>query len=299
MGNTETSIKETGAAGRDKPAVVRTETEIWERLRAGATPESLDMDVAVFAFGAPMRGASAMILAPVAGRGGFTRAEAIFFNGVPAYPGPAPNERLGVVDALLFADQTVDGRPEEATPPGARVLLDILENKDIQVRCESVEGGVYNNTFKREQLEYARMVTYNTFLPPRLNIAPDGRPDEHLGAIRVGGTIFLNRAPGIVVGNGTRSGPGKASLSLSADMLDMDPACLSQEGDVLMAVAVPVPVTSPAVKAGICRRLKELSPEEFAGQVRPVDQEMAEYVKDLVVKGLRLTDSALAIPEFG
>lgn len=296
MNGKDKSIQEINARCRAGAAVVLTETEIWERARSGAVP---DIDVAVFAFGASIRGSSAMLLVPVTGKGVFTRAESLSLNGVPTHPGPAPNERLGVVDAQLFADQTVEGAPETPIPPGARVLLEVLENRKIEVDCQSVAGGWYHNAFRMSELEFARMVCYNTFLPARLNGTPDRQPPVHLALLRIGSTVFLNRAPGIVIGTGTRSVPGRASLSLSADMLQMDPTCIERNGDVLLSLAIPLPVVNDAVRDSICRGLAGLSPREMESAVRPLDRETAAYVQQMIREGTCLpTESSLPIAEF-
>jgi len=278
------SIQEINERCRAGKALVMTEHELWRRLRSGEPQPH--PDVVVFAFSASMRGAAAMILVPVTGPGVFTRAETITLGGVPAYPGPAPNERLGVVDAQLFADEALKDDAPGVAPAGARVLLDVLANREVPVECLSIEGDTYHSTFRREQIDFARLVTYNTFLPARLNRPSAGRPPAHLDTIRVGGTIFLNRAQGIVIGDGTRNMPGRASLSLSADMLRMDAGCVRlAAGEALQSVAIPVPVTDDAVLADICRCLAEI-PEGQADVILPAsDRETAEYVRGRIAAG--------------
>jgi len=298
MSGSARTMQELQARCRDRTAAVLTETEIWERLRSGR--DAFDLDVAVFAFGASMRGCAGMILVPVAGRGVFTRAESITLNAVPAHPGPAPNERLGVVDAQIFSDQTADWLQDGPVAPGAQVLLDVLDNRKIQVECQSIDGGVFHNAFRMDEVEFARMVTYNTFLPARLHLTRDGRPPAHLAMLRTGSTIFLNGASGVVIGDGTRSAPGKASLSLSADMLQMAPQSIERRADdVTMSVVVPIPVLDDAVRQSVCACLADLSPVELDRTVRPLDREMARRVKDVLEQGqCLLTSSTLPIPGF-
>ena len=297
MSDNEKGIQEIHEKCRNRTASVLTETEIWERVQSGLG--SFDLDVAVFAFGASMHGVAGMMLVPVTGCGVFTRAESITLNKVPAHPGPAPNERLGVVDSQMFADQTVEGLPDGPVPPGAQVLLDVLDNRNIHVECCSTAGEIFHNSFRKDQIDFARMVSYNTFLPERLNLGPDGRPPAHLAMIRAGSTIFLNRAAGVVIGSGTRSRPGKASLSLSADMFQMDPRSIERgERGVLMSVAIPIPVLDDAVRQSVCRSAAGLSRED-ADRLRPLDREMAEHVKGLVAQGeCLLAASSLPIPGF-
>lgn len=278
------SIEDINGKCRTKTAAVLTLEEIRRRLEAGEAPGSFDLDVAVAAFSCSMRGSAAMILVPVAGRGVFTRARRIWLDGVEAYPGPAPNERLGVVDALVFADQTVPEADGEAA--GARLLLDILKGKRIDVECLSEEGQTYRNTFSLPDLEYARMVTYNTFLPSWLRL-------DALAPLGAGSTVLINLAPGLAIGHGTRHGAGKASLSLSADMLGMDLASLSGKDETTMSVVLPLPVTDDQVCAAVCAVATE------AGQALDEDRETAERVKRILNEGtVPLTDSTLPFVGF-
>jgi uncharacterized protein (DUF39 family) len=298
MSGNPRSIQEIKERCRRHEAVVLSEAELWERLQGGAAPQR--PDIVVFAFGASMRGTSAMLLVPVAGKGVFTRAETITLGGVPAYPGPAPNERLGVVDAQLFADQSGESDGPEDMPAGTRVLIDMLGNRDIPVVCHSAEGDEYRNAFTLDGIEFARMVTYNTFLPARLNTAPDAQPPAHLGMIRVGSTIFLNRAPGIVIGAGTRNAPGKASLSLSADMFDMDPASIRKQGsEALHSVAIPVPIVNDAVFADVKKVLGAIPADRAMDMLPAADREAAAFVRDRILAGdAVLTGSTLPVNGF-
>ncbi|MCE5335340.1 MAG: hypothetical protein LLG06_12225, partial [Desulfobacteraceae bacterium] len=193
---------------RKGDASVMTEMEVAGLLRDEVKPASIDVDVVTFAFSSSIRGCSAMLLVPVAGRGVFTRARKIWLNGVPGYPGPAPNERLGVVDTQIFSDQTVSGQ-SGAIPAGTQLLIDVLEDREIQAECLSEEGDTYHSKFRREELEFARMVTYNTFLPPRLNFEPKQLGKACSSPICVGNKILLNRSTGIVIGSGTMSREGR------------------------------------------------------------------------------------------
>ena len=115
-------INERLAAGK---ANVCTEVELWQQLKEGAEPSSIDLEVLITAFSSSIRGSAAMVLIPVAERGVFTRARKIWLNGVQGHPGPAPNERLGVVDTLVFADQKIEGE-SDTLPAGTRLMIDLF-----------------------------------------------------------------------------------------------------------------------------------------------------------------------------
>lgn len=172
------------------------------------------VDAVALAFTADISGSAAVLVVPVAGRGVFTRAEEIVLNGVHGHAGPAPNERLGVVDTMLFADER---RSEEDDYDGAALFLDLLHGKPVDVECHSVEKTMHRNTFTLNQAEFARFYVYNAPLPPGA-----GEVQAVREMIVPGTRLALNGSQGIVVGTGTRSRPGSPTLSVTADMHDMD-----------------------------------------------------------------------------
>jgi len=231
-----------------------------------------------------------MLLVPVTGRGTFTRAKKILLNGVPGYPGPAPNERLGVVDTLIFADQVCDATEGE-DHCGAKLLVDILNNKEIRVECFSVEGDTYHSSFTMDRLQFARMVTYNTFVPlSRTNEGSDvNGMNEHLRTTRVGTKVLLNKAPGIVIGRGTRGSSGREALSLSADMFEMDPKCLVEttgEQGLPMAlfITLAIPVLNASVMKSVAGYLGRMESGDNKRCFHERDEEAAAYLKELILR---------------
>ncbi len=80
--------------------VVAQLSELGRRQMSEVQRETVD--IVTMGFASPIRGTGAMLCVLVAGRGVFTRAEEIRLNGVPGVPGPAPNERLGLVDTMVL-----------------------------------------------------------------------------------------------------------------------------------------------------------------------------------------------------
>jgi uncharacterized protein (DUF39 family) len=229
--STASEINERIVAGT---AVVLTLTQLCERAQSGAAAGNADL--VAFACPAGISGSAAMLCVPVAGRGVFTRAEEIFINGLRSHPGPAPNERLGVVDAMIFADEQSSN--SDARYDGASLFLDLLRGKSVQVECHSVEGTTHHNSFDLKAVEFARFYVYNASLPP------GAQKLKVLREMLVSGTrIVLNGSQGIIVGPGTRNRPDSMALSITADMYDMD-ADLMSSGDErprqVVAFALPV-----------------------------------------------------------
>ena len=201
----------------DGSAVVCTLAELCQPSRdSNATVMA---DLVTVAFPTDISGSAAMMVVPVASRGVFTRAEEIFVNHVRGHPGPAPNERLGVVDTLIFADEPAS--TTDSGYDGSALFLDLIRGKRVEVECHSVEETIHRNEFALADLEFARFYVYNARLPVGADEIKIVRR-----SLVPGTRIALNGSQGVVVGIGTRSRPGALSLSLAADMHEMDAALM-------------------------------------------------------------------------
>ncbi len=247
--------------------------QVCARARGGLRS---GVDLLTLAFPVPISGSAAVFVFPIAGRGVFTRAEHICINGIPGHPGPAPNERLGVVDTLIFADER---RPGDGSYDGASLFLELLQGGVVQAVCHSVEGTIHRNAFALKAVEFARFYVYNASLPA--GAANIGYLRE---ALVPGARILLNGSQGIVVGPGTRDRPDAMALSIAADMQDMDANLMSSEGARprhLVACALPL------CDAGTIAQLVEWA-ESAAGEALfcPAALRAASGLQQLIQKRL-------------
>ncbi len=289
------SISEINEKLKKGNAVILTAKEFKDEVRKGTKFKLGDVDVVTTATRGVMSGTSAMLLIPVAGRGVFNRARMLWLNGVPGIPGPAPNERLGAVDTLVHG--TAESKYDPRNYGGGHLFRDMIEGKEIYVECESDDGRYFESYFKLDQLEFARMYSFrNAFqnypsfsnlknLPsyrdnPKsiftyrampvnsgINMTGGGElnpleNDPHLRAIRIGTKILINKAPGIVIGCGTRSEPGHGALSIAADMSKMDADFTGGFRtfggiEVTNSIAIPIPILDGEVVDTIARVLDE------------------------------------------
>lgn len=293
-GQTVSGINEKIKEGR---CVVLTEMEFLREARRVSSLSELYADIVTVAFEVEASGSAVMLCVPVAGRGVFTRAEKIWLNGVAGLPGPAPNERLGLVDTLIFADQPSN---DQISYRGADLFLDIISRKNIHVECLSVEGDRYTGAFTMDKLQFARMYIYNCFLERlspamglnRLNQA------KHIRVITTGSKVLLNRASGVVIGCGTHSSSSRMALSITAEMFEMDPGTMKEYWTpagmtITSSVAVAIPILTAEVLEDLLRSLSGgISRNQHAG----AENEMAEDLKKLVLDGkFGLTDSDLEL----
>lgn len=282
-------------------ATVLTEAELLEILQGGETLTADELDVVTVAFRSGLSGSAAMLLVPVAGRGVFTRAKRIWLNGVEGFSGPAPNERLGVVDTLIFTEQP--SRDPSAFYTGADIIVDLLDDKDIEVECLAEEGDTYYNSFKMSELQFARMYTYNSFIPSaKTNVSQAGNGgNEHWGSIHIGDKMMLNKAEGIIVGSGTRSSEENRSLSFAADLFTMDSKMLANDeyGDGYSldnTIAIPIPILNDAMIQSITGCILKESQADNAEHPHQYEREISDLLKEnILAKRFKLTDSVVLL----
>ncbi len=275
-------------------AVVLTDTEFVQEIQRGVELNLADIDVLTTAFCAETSGTAAMIGVPVAERGVFTRAKELWLNGVLGYPGPAPNERLGLVEGLFFSSKMSNNKKDNYS--GAELIRDVIRKEEIQVECLSVEGDIYKTTFTLDQADFARMYVYNCFFEKLCSKTKVSSRDSHLKTIKVGSKILLNKSPGIVIGCGTRSTMENRSLSLAADMFEMDPDAINGlKSDPCTTLTNSAALAIPVLTVGILNDLKECLKTDKLPCLEDkthAENKMAEYLKHIIEKGEFLLSSS-------
>ena len=215
-------------------------------------------DILVIATQAAAFDTGCLFLVPVASRGAFTRAAILGLNDVHGFVGPAPNERLGVIDVLFTSDMTSVSDPSY---DGLKLITDALNDKELKVYCQSVEKTEHQAVCKLSKLQFARMTVYDATVDKEL-LALAGH-----NAMFPGARLHLNGADAIVVGSGSRSLEDKPSLALSADMFTMKPEfLLSDENGILDRhnIVFAIPMASVADPEALMKRAAALAAEAGA-----------------------------------
>jgi len=279
------SIPEINERIKRGDVVVLTAEEFKKEVREGATEDVLrEVDVVTTATCGLMSGTAAIFSLEVAQRGEFERVLRAWFNGVPAFPGPCPNERLGVLDAIVFG--TAHSEADEKYG-GGHLFQDLVAGKAVEVEFEArtASGGKarFRRTATLEEFNFARLFTtrsafrnYMCFVNPsaetvRTIFSVSGlrgpfveasvcgcgelnplENDPEMRVIRVGSRILVNAATGFVVGEGTRSTPERRNISVVADMKGMDAEFMggfvtSAGTECITSIAVPIPVLNDAI----------------------------------------------------
>jgi putative methanogenesis marker 16 metalloprotein len=261
-------------------AVVLTALEVGEILDGGDGLTLEDVDVVTCATRAVMSGTYAVLSFPVASPGSFFRATAVSLNGVPATVGPCPNERLGIVDLVLFG--TAESR-DDPRYGGGHLFRDLVEGEEVRVEVETDGGSDFEVDLSLADMPTARLFgtrhafrNYSAFVNPSeeriatifhattfdprwrgASVSGCGRinpleNDPLMETVGVGTRVLINGAEGFVLGRGTRSSPDRPNLSGYADIHGMDPEYMggfatSAGPECVTSWAVPVPVTSDRI----------------------------------------------------
>lgn len=262
-------------------AVVLTAAELKERVAEGEKVTAADVDVVTTGTFGIMSGTLAILHIPVADPGSFPHADRAWLNGVPAVPGPCPNERLGSLDLVVSGTARAD-----RCYGGGHLFRDIVEGGEVEVVWEAA-GSRFSRTVTLAGMGLARLVTtrsayknYQAILnrgpgtirsifsvrgltgPCRevsvsgcgdinpLENDPDGR------VIGTGTRILLNGGTGYIMGTGTRSTRKRPNLAAFADMRQMLPEMMggfvtSDGPECCTSVAIPIPVTDDGTLANL------------------------------------------------
>jgi putative methanogenesis marker 16 metalloprotein len=258
-------------------AVVCTAAELKQRFAEGETLTAADIDVVTTGTFGVMSGTLAVLHIPLSAPGTFRHAETVRLNGVPAIPGPCPNEGLGSVDLVVYG--TAQASPVYG---GGHLFRDIVAGKEITIDVESA-GKRFSRTVTIADMGQARLITtrsaFKNYLAV-LNTRPgtvqtifsvkgltgpyteasvsgcgDINPLQNDPALRVigpGTRLLLNGGTGYVMGTGTRSSREKPNIAAYADMHGMVPEMLggfvtSTGPECNTSVAIPIPVLDDTV----------------------------------------------------
>ena len=274
------SISQINQKISDGEANIYTAEEFKKLIKKGDEPSFDEVDVVTAGTCGVMSGTAAILNFVVSKPGEFIRAREVYLNGIPATPGPCPNEWLGSIDAILNG---TTHSLDDHNYGGGFLLKELLEGHQVDVRVESVDGKTIENTIVlddiiRGQIIGTRMAfkNYTAFTNPNDYAIPsifaatplegnlsgltfsgcgDLNPlqnDIPHNVIKEGVKILLNGAPGYILGDGTRSSAEKPNLMLTADYKQMDPFYIGgfktgQGGEVYDTVAIPIPVLNEEI----------------------------------------------------
>ncbi|HWQ63434.1 MAG TPA: methanogenesis marker 16 metalloprotein [Methanospirillum sp.] len=234
---------------RNKSAIVLTASEFKKQI-SDRGPDELIKEVDVVTCGTcgVMSGTYAVLSVPVASPGSFLRADTVTLNGVPAIPGPCPNERLGLVDLIVYGTAHAS-----SSYGGGHLFRDIIANHEIHVDV-TAGGKDFQAHVCGHDLPHARLFTTRSAFKNYTAIINRSDKPEHtifsalplegesreatvsgcgeinpiendptLRFLTPGTQILVNGGAGFIIGQGTRTSGARPNIAVHGEMISMDP----------------------------------------------------------------------------
>ena len=273
-------------------AVVLTVQELLDRINEGKKVNFEDIDIITTATKALMSGIMGIFsfrLSPPKTLRKFTEVD---INGIPAFPGPCPNEYLGIVDLIIYGttqSKTIDNYC------GGSLFREIVEGKPVTIVAMSAEGETIEKKMKLEDMQFAKLMgtrqaikNYNAmincetykvdtifsclpFEPDKSEITFSGcgalnpfQNDPEFETFGVGAPILVNGNIGYLMGPGTRNYIAKPNMMTIAPFLGMKPEYMgafktSYGLEPICSIAVPIPILNEKIFDNIAKSDNEVA----------------------------------------
>ncbi|MDR3223800.1 MAG: methanogenesis marker 16 metalloprotein [Methanobrevibacter sp.] len=274
------TIEEINKKIADGEANIFTAEEIKKSIRNEEELSFEDVDVVTTGTCGIMSGTAAIFHVEVTGPGIFQKAKKVYLNGVPAFPGPCPNELLGSVDVIVYG---TEHSVKDHQYGGGFLFKDILNGEKIDLEVEAIDGAKFEKTITVDDLQRAQIIgtrmafkNYTAFINPKndvVNSIFNGIPTKgsynqltfsgcgelnpiqnnvSRTLIKEGTKILINGGKGVILGSGTRSSDAKPNLMLTADMLQMSGEYVGgfKTGagpEIYDSIAIPLPILNEKV----------------------------------------------------
>ena len=261
-------------------AVVLTVQELLDRINKGEKVKFEDVDVVTTATKGLMSGIMGIFsfrLSPPKTLRKFTEVD---INGIPAFPGPCPNEYLGIVDLIIYGttqSKTIDNYC------GGSLFRDIVEGKSVTIVAMSAEGETIEKQLKLEDMQFAKLVgtrqaikNYNAmincethqvntifsclpFSPNKTEITFSGcgalnpfQNDPEFESFGVGSPVLVNGTIGYLMGPGTRNYIEKPNMMTVTPFEGMKQEYMgafktSYGLEPICSIALPIPILNEKI----------------------------------------------------
>ncbi|TFG07940.1 MAG: methanogenesis marker 16 metalloprotein [Promethearchaeota archaeon] len=261
-------------------AKIYTVQELLDKLSNGEKLRFEDVDVVTTATKALMSGIAGLFSFRVTPPKKVRKFTEVSLNGIAAFPGPCPNEFLGIVDLILYGTALSKTKKEYS---GGMLFRDLVEGKKIEVIGKSEEGVVIEKEITLNDMQFARMMgtrqaikNYFAMVNPNpskvhtiFSVLPlEGhykqatfsgcgamnpfQNDPNADVFGVGTKILVNGAIGYIFGPGTRNDRLKPNMQTIADFKGMKSEYMgafrtSYGLENICSIAVPIPILNEKV----------------------------------------------------
>ncbi|MHA1272968.1 MAG: methanogenesis marker 16 metalloprotein [Promethearchaeota archaeon] len=285
------TIEEIKRKIKENKAQVLTVQEFIDRIKNGENIKFDDIDVITTATKGLMSGIAGILSFRLTPPRTVRKFIEVTINGIPTFPGPCPNEYLGIVDLIVYG--TAQSKTIE-NYCGGSLFRDLVEGKEVEIKAKSSEGESIEKILTLEDMQFAKMMgtrqaikNYNAMincepyevntifstLPFRPNMSeltfsgcgamnPFQNDPEFL-TLGVGSPILVNGAIGYLMGPGTRNYIKKPNMMTIAPMNQMQPEFMgafktSYGLEPICSIAAPIPILNERIFNNIVRSDKDV-----------------------------------------
>ncbi|MFX0188102.1 MAG: methanogenesis marker 16 metalloprotein [Candidatus Hodarchaeota archaeon] len=272
-------------------AIILTVQDLIDHINDGEKVHFDDVDVVTTATKGLMSGIMGIFsfrLSPPKTLRKFTE---VSINGIPTFPGPCPNEYLGIVDLIIYGTAQSKTRKNYC---GGSLFRDFVEGKPIEISAESSEGENIIKNLTLDDMQFAKLMgtrqaikNYNAMincesykvdtifscLPFEANkteitfsgcgaLNPFQNDPEFL-TYGVGSPILVNGSIGYLIGPGTRNYIVKPNMMTIAPMSEMKPEYMgafktSYGLEPICSLAIPIPILNENIFDNIVKSDKDV-----------------------------------------
>lgn len=215
----------------------------------------------------------------------------ISINGISAFPGPCPNEYLGIADLIVYGTSQSHTRENYC---GGSLFRELVEGKPVEILAKSSEGEKVKKELTLEDMQYAKLMgtrqaikNYNAMLncesyqvdtifsclpfePNKSELTFSGcgalnpfQNDPEFQSYGVGSPLLVNGAIGYLMGPGTRNYIEKPNMMTIAPMAQMSPEYMgafktSYGLEPICSIAVPIPILNDRVFNTVVKSDKDI-----------------------------------------
>jgi putative methanogenesis marker 16 metalloprotein len=175
----------------------------------------------------------------------------ITINGIPSFPGPCPNEYLGIADLIVYGTAQSNSKTKYC---GGSLFRDLVEGKTVEILAKSSEGEIVEKKLSLNEMQFAKLMgtrqaikNYNAmvncekypvdtifsslpFEPNKTQVTFSGcgalnpfQNDPEFNVFGVGLPLLVNGGKGYMIGPGTRNYIEKPNMMTIAPFIDMQP----------------------------------------------------------------------------
>jgi putative methanogenesis marker 16 metalloprotein len=272
-------------------AVVLTVQELINQIRDDDVIKFEDIDIVTTATKGLMSGIMGIFSFRLSPPKTLRKFIEITINGIPSFPGPCPNEYLGIADLIVYG--TAQSKTIEDYCGGS-LFRDIVEGKSVETIAKSSEGEIVKMNLVLEDMQFAKLMgtrqaikNYNAmincesysvdtifsclpFEPNKSEITFAGcgalnpfQNDPEFESFGVGSPVLVNGNIGYLIGPGTRNYIAKPNMMTISPLSGMKPEFMgafktSYGLEPICSLALPIPILNENIFNNLVKSDKDV-----------------------------------------